>query len=159
MIELTVKNTLSGGLTKYFKKVALNQASGADMKAKTRMGLDAINFVVNGSSKESVVPPVLMGILRASGSVHVGSVFVGGNNLYPASGATPNKSHTDNPDTVTLGFNTSYAAKMHETDWMPGPVSRQSGDTGNKFLQKHLDADKEVLVAVYAAVLKKETGA
>lgn len=157
----TFENTLSAGLKKYFDGagIAPGKTSGADKIAKTKVGLQFINWVVNGSSKEKVVPPVLWGILRASGSVHVGDEFVGGNNLYQSKkGSLSNDSIiSENPNTITIGFNTLYAAKLHETEWTPGEKSEQSGDVGNKYLEKHLKSDKEDAMEMYARIFKKES--
>lgn len=158
-LQVRITDTLRPGVKKYFKKAGIGrQSKGADMKAKTVMGLTAINFIVNGSPGEPVVPPIMHGILRASGSVFVGSKFVGGNNLTGAPRSESNTSHSAPDSVVTIGFNTAYALKMHETDWMPGPVSVQSGDVGNKFVEKHLKADKEIYLETYAKIFKRETG-
>jgi len=164
VVKLNTKNTLDKGLRKYFKLagVSKNKSSGADLLAKTKIGLQFINFIINGSPSEGVVPPVFQGILRASGSVHVGSKFVGGNNLMGQGaglGATSlsNRTFNGKSSVVTIGFNTSYAVRMHETDWEPGPVSKQSGDVGNKFVEKHIAADGRTMIKMYSLIFKKET--
>lgn len=160
-LEMRFDDKMTAGMKTYFKKVGIGRiTSGADKKAKTAIGLQLINFVINGSSNAGVVPPILHGVLRASASVFVGSEFVGGNNLWPVTegAATPNTSYSANDNTVTVGFNTIYATRMHETDWLPGPVSEQSGDTGNKFVEKHLKSDGKVLIGLYSDILKKESG-
>jgi hypothetical protein len=159
---MEVKGNFDKKLKEYFDKAGITYANSknADLKAKTIMGLRAINWIVNGSSNESVIPPIKDGILRGSGSVHVGNKFVGGVEGY--SHKEQNKQHTANSDTVTVGFNTAYAARMHEGllpdgDMQPGPVSILSGDVGGKFVEKHLNADNQDLMALYAAIFKKET--
>ncbi len=168
MIRVEISNTFTKGFSNYLKKAGIHaglisgKAQGADREAKIKVGLQLINFVINGSSNESVTPPVKWGNLRASGSVFVGSEFVGGNNLYPITkrtGEVANTSYTASFDEITVGFNAAYANRMHETDWHPGSVSEQSGNTGNKYLEKHLIADKETLVKTYSLILKKGTGA
>ena len=166
-----IKNTLNSGLKKYFK---LTDPGGkVDMKAKERLGWRLINNILNGSPNESVVPPILTGRLRASGSVFIGDKFVGDTQGYQvvtrikgSKGATPNKSHSDKISTVTVGFNTKYAAILHEKQfsenprpgfWSPGKSSKESGDVGNKFLEKHLKADKEELLEIYADTVEEET--
>lgn len=165
--QVQFTNTLTKGMEKYFKKVGIseNKTSAADKLAKTEIGLQLINWIVNGSSSEPVVPPILWGNLRAAGSVFVGSEFVGGNNLYKVKKPTKpideniqNTSHNAPISTVTIGFNTSYATKMHETKWNPGPASEKSGDTGNKFVEKHLKSDGKALIKMYAETLKKGSG-
>jgi len=152
---VVISDTLSSGFKKYFaihKKI--------HPKAAAAVGLQLINNIVNGSPKETVTPPILTGHLRASGSVFVGSQLVGDTRSQPASGnpGTPNLSHSDNENTITVGFDTPYAAWLHENTWTPGPVSRQSGDVGNKYIEKHLQKDGEELIKLYADIQKKATG-
>jgi len=163
-LQMTVTDTLMEGMKRYFKTAGISQLTtiGADKKAKTVCGLQFINFVVNGSSKETVTPPIKWGNLRAAGSVHVGREFVGGNNLYPVKEKTGEGANiggiSEKPDTITIGFNTSYATKLHETEWNPGPASKKAGNVGNKYLEKHLVADRETVMQLYAETFKKETG-
>lgn len=132
---------------KYFKKF-----SKEDLESRKKVGLQALNWIVNGSPKESVVPPILTGLLRGSGSIFVGSKYVG---TIGGKKGKPNKSHTEKEGVITVGFDTAYAARMHEGVWNPGPVSKQSGDVGNKFIEKHLKADKKEYTKFYAALQKK----
>lgn len=151
--------SLNAGVKNFFAKagIAPDKSTGADFKAKAKVGLQLLNWTLNGSSRESVVPPIKDGILRGSGSVFVGSELVGDSKSgYP--NGTPNASYTGHKDIITIGFNTSYAEKMHETSWNPGPVSMQSGDTGNKFIEKHLRADGKDLLKLYATFFKQEMG-
>lgn len=151
-----VKNTLNAGLAKF--KVSRDKIHPRAMGA---MGLQLLNNIVNGSPKEPVVPPILEGVLRSSGSVFLGSRMIGlssgmSKGWKVSDEATPNTDFSAPENTITVGFNTSYAARMHETDWNPGPISRQSGDVGNKFIKKHLDADREELFNLYGDILKKD---
>ena len=133
----------------------------ANVEAKKKVGLHFLSWILNGSSKEKVVPPIKDGILRSSGSVFVGSELVGKSpNVAQGGAATPaTSSNTNNPDIVTVVFNTSYAKEMHELNWSPGKQSRKSGNVGNKFIEKHLVADKEDAMKMYAAIVKKDTNA
>lgn len=164
-LQVEIYDTLTAGLETYFKRAGINPniSTCADRKAKIKCGLQMVNFIINGSSNESVTPPVKWGNLRACASVFVGSEFVGGNNLYSVKqnpgDEQPCTSYTGNANTITIGFNASYSARMHETEWMPGPVSMQAGNTGSKFVEKHLKADKETIIAMYAETFRKETGA
>lgn len=166
----TIKSdTLTKGTKAFFDKVGVNKRNDkktADFRARQKVGLALLNFVLNGSSQEKVVPPIRWGVLRGSGSVFVDDVLVGdtkGN--YPD--GTPNTSYQTKPHQVTIGFNTAYAARLHETKWVPGGVvpSKQAvknpgmlTDVGNKFVEKHIVADREVLLKLYAEVMKKELG-
>jgi hypothetical protein len=129
-----------------------------DILARQKVGIQLINNVANGSPKESSVPPILFGLLRGSGSVFLGSKFVYETPKVDGQG-NPNKSHSEKDGVVTIGFDTAYAARMHETDWEPGPKSKHSGNVSNKFVEKHLRADKEELLRFYALLVKKGTGA
>jgi hypothetical protein len=80
---------------------------------------------------------------------------------------TPTQSHNAGKDRVAVGYNTAYAARLHETKWTPGGKrpSKQAtgnpditGDVGNKWVEKHLIADKEAAMQVYATEFKKAAG-
>lgn len=151
--------SLIQGITRYSKLAGITsgQPKGADLKSRQKVALQLLNWSLEGSANESVVPPILDGILRGSGSVFVGSQLVGDSkDKYPE--GTPNASYSAHRDVITIGFNTAYAARMHETDWNPGPVSKQSGDTGKKFIERHLKADGKDLIELYATFFKQETG-
>lgn len=150
-----VKNTLGDGLIKYKTKINMDASPGADFNAKKKVGMQLIMWIVQGSSKSGVVPPILTGNLRGSGSVFVGSELVFDTRGFVGVG-TPCTSTSAKPSEVTVGFNTSYAAMMHENTWNPGPVSTQSGDVGNKFVQLHLQADAKACLQMYADSIKNE---
>jgi hypothetical protein len=126
-----------------------------DELARIKVGLQLLNWIVNGSPQESTVPPVLTGVLRGSGSVFYGSKLTGTTPPYNGKGR-PNRSHSGKKGVITVGFDTAYAHRLHETTWEPGPVSKQSGDTGNKFIEKHLQADKAELLRLYSILMKKK---
>jgi len=152
-----VENTLSDRFTLYMKNT--NPGGPVDVKAKSAMGLQLINNVVNGSPGSSVTPPVLTGRLRASGSAFVGGRFVGDTSKLGVSGgqATPNRSYSEKNTVVTIGFNTEYAARWHERPFRPGPVSTQSGNVGTKYVEKHLKADGKEIFQLYADIVRRET--
>lgn len=160
-MSVTITNTLTRGFDKYILKTGIGQdkAAGAHKKAAVALALQLLNWTINGSARVNVTPPIKDGILRGSGSAFVGGEFVGDTKKDYIAG-TPNTSYGDtNPNDITVGFNTSYAAKLHETNWTPGPASEQAGDVGNKFLEKHIEADGQDLTKLYAAIFKKETKA
>lgn len=160
MISFTFKNTLSKGLKRYFNMVGIGEKgfNTIHFRAMEKIGIQLINWIINGSAKESIVPPIKEGILRGSGSVFVGSKLVHTTKGEYAQG-TPNLSYNDKDNVITVGFNTAYAARMHETNWTPGFYSRQSGDVGNKFIEQHLKADGKDLLKLYAIFVKKESRA
>jgi hypothetical protein len=173
----TIKSdTLTPGLKSFAKKVGITGGRNADresasFRALRAVGLQLLNFAINGSENEKVVPPIREGILRGSGSAFVDGVLVGDTKGRGGPGSErgdPNKSYDGGPNESTVGFNTAYAARMHETTWTPGGVvpSPQAErnpamlkDVGNKFVEKHLVADRETLLGLYADVVKKESGA
>jgi hypothetical protein len=146
-----VKNTLVDGMRAFQVK----HEKVSEM-ALGKVGLQLINWIVNGSSREGVVPPVKTGLLRGSGSVFVGNKFIGATPRFSGLG-TPNQSYEGKPNEVTVGFNTRYAAKLHEEKFKLGLVSMQSGNVGNKYVEKHLKADGKALFAFYAKLLKDNT--
>jgi len=158
-IQISYKDTLTRGIQAFQRKQGVNTGKkrSVDFKAKAKVGLQLLNWIVNGSSKEPTIPPIKTGILRGSGSAFVGSELVGDSKGLIGRG-DPNKSFSGNPNTVTVGFNTSYATRMHEEEWNPGPVSRQSGNVGNKFIKKHLAADGKNLTKLYAMFTKRING-
>jgi hypothetical protein len=156
------KNSITAGLQKFFEMYK-NQSE----IAKKKVALQLLNFVSNGSSKTSVVPPKRFGQLRASGSVFVGSELV---KVTTGDKGTPAKDHTEPDDmTITVGFNTPYAARMHESlepsgapdPWVGRPlhqgiISQQSGDVDAKFLEKHIEFDGPTLCEMYANIIKEK---
>lgn len=123
-------------------------------EALTKAGLQGLNWMVNGSPNERVVPPIKTGMLRGSGSIFVGNKFISATPDKSGYG-TPNTSYSGKDNTITWGFNTDYAARMHESNWNPGKYSKQSKDVGNKWIRKHLDADKELLFDFIAKTYQK----
>lgn len=155
-----VQNNITERVQKYLKAVGMNQKSGADFEAKKAVGIQAIEWVINGSPSVSRIPPIDAGALWASGSVFVGSTFVY-KTTEPVSTpgvATPNMSHTAKPGVVTYGFNTPYAAKWHEIEFNPGEVSSNAGDVGTKYLEKHIQGDAMAYTELYAKKLKEVSG-
>jgi hypothetical protein len=166
------KDTLTQGLKDFFEKAGIKDTlvvnkESADFKARQKLGLQLINFINNGSANEPVVPPIMFGILRASGSVFVDNILVGDTKALNADGTPATEYNEAKPGDVTVGFNTAYAHRLHETTWTPGGKnpSKQAqnnpgmlSDVGNKFVEKHLSSDRESLMALYAAEFKKVMG-
>lgn len=167
---IIIKDTLTSRLNDFFKRSGVDENTGksatAHFKASAAVGLQLLNWTINGSSNESTVPPIQLGVLRGSGSVFVNNVLLGDTKSnYPD--GTPNMEYTESGGGITIGFNTAYAARLHETTWVPGgriPSKQASnnagltGDVGNKFVEKHLKADGKALLGLYADIYKKEMG-
>lgn len=148
---------LEKNFSKYLRKIKMNEKGGIDELAKVKCALQLLNWSVNGSPNASVVPPIKDGILRGSGSVFVGSSLAGDTKINEG---TPNKSFNGKPDELTIGYNTDYAANVHE-NWgtskmRPGAVSLQSGDSGRKWLITHMKKDGKMILELYAKLVRKE---
>jgi hypothetical protein len=138
---------------------ALNKVSRETSdKAREKIALSMLEWMVSGSQKESKTAPIRRGILRASASVFVGNKLIAISTHKPKEGtATPNKSHSGKRGHVEIGFNTPYAKKMHEDKLQPGPFSKQSGNSnpGNQWVLAHLKKDGPDLMKVAALIYKK----
>jgi len=141
------KSDLDKGLKLYETKTSKSH----NIAAK-KVGLQLLNYIVNGSPSEGVTPPILTGTLRGSASVFLG------NELVQQGPNGPPSTSGNKKDTIRIIFNVPYAARMHEERWNPGPVSQQAGNVGNKFISKHVDGDKTDLMKMYAKLIKKENG-
>ena len=152
-----IESNIGDNLKRYIKATMVG--GEIDMKAKAIVGLQLLNNVVNGSEFASVVPPIDTGHLRGSGSVFVGGKFIGDSQGdYPA--GEPNRNYSDKDEVITIGFDTPYATRMHEGEWTPrynNANPDKSANVGNKFLERHLDAEKNQLAELYAEIVNKET--
>lgn len=150
-----IKNTLTPRTLKFFD---ITKSKGkVNLEAKKRVAIQLLNNIVNGSPNESTIPPIKTGRLRASGSVFVGNQFVMDSSNEPSQAQpTPSKQGGEsNFDVITVGFNTDYAAKLHERKFKPGYYSQQSGNVGWKFVEKHLKKDKKELMQLFSDLLKE----
>jgi len=127
--------------------------------------IGAIQFLTwanTGSSKDPSKPPIRFGVLRGSSSAFVGNelVSVFQQDIKPGGKErpTPNKQHTAPVSTITWGWNTAYAAKMHEWKGNWGPFTTQDGSAGAKWIEKHIASDKDTLFKVIAIEYKKVAG-
>lgn len=143
-MKVSTKSNIKIGLEKFGKVL-----QRAEKNALKKGGLQLINWMINGSPQNARVLPVLTGTLRGSGSVFQGS------ELIDTTGWAANTTHTDKENVTTIGFNTPYAAWLHEAEWNPGPISRQSGNTGNKYVEYHLDTDGKRWLIFVAKMINK----
>ena len=166
-----ISDNMTPNLNAFFKKSGIGMGKKGDknsahFKALQATAISFLGFCNNGSSNESTVPPIREGILRGSGSAFVEGVLVGDTKSnYPD--GKPNKEFDTKENEAVIGYNTEYAARMHETSWIPGgatpskQVARNSGltaDVGNKWIEKHIKADGNALLGIYADIYKKEMG-
>lgn len=152
----TVKNTIVKGFKNF--DVTHNKASDS---AAIALGLQLLNFCANGSSNDAVKPPILTGYLRGSGSVFYNGRFLTATPKYKGKGE-PLKSISVNAPKgqriVDIVYNTAYALRMHEEYWNPGKASQQDGNTGRKWIERHIKADAPDLIYLYGERYKKEAG-
>lgn len=162
--QFLISENVSLGLKKFFKKID----PMAREKGLIAFGLQLINNSVNGSPNESVRAPIRDGRLRGSGTVFVGSKKVG-DTTFMGKGGTPATSYTErNPNITTVGFNTEYAANMHENikpygkQFTPGGHGGRSpsyvADVAGKFLERHLKSDRKELTKLFADTYRKFAG-
>ena len=144
--------TIPEGLKRYKAKLDLEGKGGVDFQARTQTAKQFLNWSNQGSGNDSTVPPIKTGNLRGSASVFVGDVMV-----QDTRGkiGTPLRTYSGKKGNVSIIYNTAYAARMHEDSWEAGSVSQQSGDVGNKWLEKHMKADGKDLMQMYANLIKQ----
>lgn len=147
------KNTLLKGIDTFSKDF-----KAAHQKACIAVGLQLLNNCNNGSPNETVVPPIDTGLLRGSASVFVNNKLIGVGPKVNGLG-DPLTSFSvkagKNQTVITIIYNTSYATKLHEKPFNLGPGSEKAGNVGNKWITKHLRADKEEFKVLYVAIIRK----
>jgi hypothetical protein len=133
-------------------------------KALEKGAIQFLTWANTGSSgsKESRKPPIRWGVLRGSSSAFVGNKLVKIYELTINSESPerpdPAKTHSAKPLTATFVWNTDYANKMHEWQGGWGRFTVQDSDAGNKWVEKHLQADKDLLMEVIGRAYKRESG-
>jgi len=125
-------------------------------KAMEQAGIQFMNWANNGSAKEARKPPIRWGVLRGSASVFVADKLVAV--TTEGNDGTPALSYSGNPLVITWAWNTKYAAKMHEHQGNWGSATERDGDAGNKWLERHLDKDKDDLMKMIAETVNKSVG-
>ena len=164
MRKMKITNTLTSGLQQlqYSEKTA-------NEKACIKVALQLLNYCAVGSPNEPVMPPILTGYLRGSGSVFVNNKFISATPKVngkgdPLRSFSPlfSKGHT----VISIIYNTEYAARWHESSgWTPGgkipSTAKQNNpsitiNVGNKWVEKHLYADGKDLMYLYQVTMNKE---
>lgn len=113
-------------------------------KAMEKGAIQFLTWANDGSPQETRKPPIRWGVLRGSASAFVGSKLV---TFTTANDGEPQLSHNEQSQTtMTWIWNTNYAAKMHEHTGNWGEFTLADTDAGNKWLEKHLQADKDALM-------------
>ena len=134
-------------LTIGFERIIRNNTKKAN-KALGIVGQAIINDAVNVAPK----PPVKTGLLRSSHFFQVGNKVVKGEKAKGASTSTGELE-------LVVGFNTEYAAKIHETytgnypDTTQGRISKsRNTDSGKKFLSSKIERNR----GEYKQILERE---
>lgn len=138
---------------KHLKKLQ-RKSPEAFREAQKKAASQFLIWANNSSPKESRKPPIKWGVLRGSASAFVDSELV---KVSDGEG-TPLQNYTGKPGSITWVWNTPYAARMHEHQGNWGKATMNDKDAGNKWLEKHLQADKEALMQMIAIQFKKEVG-
>ena len=132
--------------------------------AQRKAGIQFLNWANNGSGNSSKKPPIRWGVLRGSSSVFRGKFLVAKSPNKVRSGApeqpTPADGYEGNavPTTLTWVWNTDYATKMHEHTGEWGEFTQQDGDAGRKWVEEHLDKDRNDLMKMIASEFKTLAG-
>jgi hypothetical protein len=153
MKTMNVSNTIPNGI-----KLFMLKESQIHNHACTVVALQLLNNCANGSPGSPVKPPIWTGYLRGSGSVFVNGKFI---SATPGiAGSTPLRQlaiQAKGTETIiSVVYNTDYAAWLHEEVWKPGAKSVKAGNVGNKWIERHLNADGAELMWLYGKILKKE---
>lgn len=135
-------------------------------RAQAKGGIQMMTWMNAGSPKSSATPPIRWGVLRGSATVFVGQklIAIHQQNIKAGGNETPDplKSYNGKPGIITVVWNTDYAFKMHEErgkTWQDlGPFSVQAKNATDKWAEKHLSADKEILYKFIALMFKKDMG-
>jgi len=128
-------------------------------EAQKRGAIQFLNWANNGSAKSSKKPPIRWGVLRGSSSAFVGGDLVMKFPYVVREGmVTPAENYSGKDLVITWCWNTDYAAKMHEWTGGWGKFTLQDGNAGNKWIEEHLQADKEDLMKVIGEEFKRVAG-
>jgi hypothetical protein len=138
-------------------KMLQKKSPVAFRKAQEVAALQMLTWMSDGSPVCTAKPPIDWGVLRGSGSAFLGNELVGvARNATIDS--TPATSWSAAKDTTSWVYNTYYASAMHEHEGNWGPKTSNDPGAGNKWIEKHLMADKEIYLKLICSVFKKETG-
>lgn len=125
-------------------------------------GIQFLTWSNQGSPQEPAKPPIRFGVLRGSSSVFVADKLIAVQEQSIKNGSTesptPNRSYSGKKFTITWGWNTPYATKMHEWDGNWGKFTLQDGDAGSKWAEKHVKSDRDAVIKMIAIDFKKKAG-
>lgn len=142
----------------------VRRSPGAFKKAQEKASLQLLTWMNTGSggTSESRKPPIKWGVLRGSSSAFVGNSKVGDFKINVDARSkeqiSPATSYSAPDGTTTIVYNTEYAAKMHEWKGGWGEATERDGDSGEKWIERHLQADKDLFMKVIGIEFKKDVG-
>jgi hypothetical protein len=130
-----------------FEKTFLAIMAGAEKELKEK-GMAQAGLILMALARDEVNKvPLDEGTLSGSGSVFVGSKLIG-TSAASADGGSPNPADSYSPNASaneivgTVGFNTPYAARLHEH-----PEFKFQGDgRGAKYLESKLSQHRNLLM-------------
>lgn len=133
-----------------FRKIAKNVVPELIEKGMGRAMLDLMNDCI----MEVPTVPLKEGWLRGSASVFVQNKLIATGEGFPnAKGGKANKSHHESISVDkfvgVIGFNTPYAARVHEV-----PMNFTEPSSGNKYLESKIITKKKHYIKVIANTIK-----
>ena len=130
-------------------------------------GAEAGSLLLREAITQAPGVPLDEGTLRGSGSVHVNGKFVqASENVGGEPTPYTRTMQAPRPDkvVVTVGFNTAYAAVMHEGGWETGPLAGKkiehykTAGTGAKFLERPQSDNRDQYMQVIADRIREAKG-
>lgn len=127
-------------------------------RSQAKGGLQMLDWMASGSPKNNTMPPLKTGFLSGSGSVFLGGKLLDVTESSGTERGKPNKSYQAKDNVLTFGFNTEYAAEVHEVKKAKGQFSGQSGNrqSGNQWVTSHLKSDGKLLSKLIAELIKND---
>lgn len=121
--------------------------------------------LLNDATQELPTVPLRTDFLRGSGSVFVNGELVGTSAQGEGSPATEDENRGDDAKIVCrVGFNTAYAAVMHEGRWETGPLAGKEiqnysePGSGKYYLSRPLEENGEEYIRNAAAHARGKLG-
>lgn len=156
------------GIEEFLKNVDL--ANAAVRRGATRGMGKAVNALLADCVMQTPMVPLDLGTLRGSGSAFVGRKLAGKgpSPAEPGAEATPETSSPPFPLQVAeaiegqVGFNTPYAARLHEhPEFEFGHTREKRGrppveGTGGKYLETPMSVNRHRYMGVVAGEIRKE---
>ena len=145
---------MSGDFERRFRNIINNAVPALVRKGMTLAGMRLLEDAI----MESPTVPIDEGTLRGSGSVFVGNAHVG-DSQNVGGNPTPSHDFADEGEdhhqiTATVGFNTPYAARLHEHP----EFEFTNSDSGGKFLESKMTRNRDRYMRIVADTVKAGAG-